>query len=33
MNAHQYTVLAYVVAGLLMWGYAVRLWVGLRNSK
>lgn len=33
MKPEQYTLLAYVVAAALMWGYAVRLWVGLKKSK
>lgn len=33
MSGVQYTVLAYAVAGGLMWGYAIRLWCASRSNR
>ncbi len=33
MNGENYFILAYLVSGILLWGYAARLWVEARNLK
>ena len=33
MNAQQYTILAYVIVGVLLWGYAAHLLVTARTLK
>lgn len=33
MNGNTYFILAYVVGGLMLWGYAILLWVESRTLK